>query len=331
MNKIKSINIFNMCVPCACHCKYCLLNYERKIEGIDFKRSINYAIKFKDWLNKNHPDIHFMYYFGYSMETRYLIDNIDILNRLNCPSTSFLQFNGMKMRSEEELKEYLILLKQKGIKLIDLTFHGNRDTHDSFADRKGDFDYLIRVLNASKEVGLESECGIAINKDNLLEIDDLVNKLASITNRIFIFTPHSMGKGTSIFDKKITISDLSKLSHNSKKYLNRDKNKTQSEWYNDNVIEENESLITLSLLPINIDKLEHENIEDTYNDLVKMDENFYSLIPSFKKLLSLYYDSSDIRLYTKKDLYTIYRRRYINDHKLDINDIDERYTNSIRV
>ena len=47
--------------------------------------------------------------------------------------------------------------------------------------------------------------------------------------------------------------------------------------------------------------------------------------------LKKYADSSDNSLYSKKDLYAIYRKRFIRENKLDILDItDERYSGSIR-
>jgi hypothetical protein len=66
--------------------------------------------------------------------------------------------------------------------------------------------------------------------------------------------------------------------------------------------------------------LKHSKVktfEETYKRLEKMDDVFYSVVPSFEDLLELYLDPSDDRVYTHKDLYAHYRRRYIVDQKLD--------------
>jgi MoaA/NifB/PqqE/SkfB family radical SAM enzyme len=319
-----------MCVPCFCHCKYCLLSYEYILEGIDYHRGIEYAKRFQTWLLSSHPEVSIMYYFGYSMETPFLLDSFEDLICLNSPITSFLQFNGMKKRTRDELIEFFIKLNGNGVKLISLTFYGMQITHDIFADRKGDFDYLLLILNCAKEIGLNTEAGIAITKGNIHEVDLLVETLESFTNNIIIFTPHCGGKGSNIVQSKITIEDYNNLAEKTKKYFNRNKNKTQNEWVISDFPEAKERLITLSLLESNIATLESEPFEETYRTLEKMDNYFYSVVPSFKELLELYFDSSDDRIYTQKDLYAHYRRRYIADHNLVLNDIDERYSYSIR-
>jgi sulfatase maturation enzyme AslB (radical SAM superfamily) len=327
----KSIHISNMCVPCFCHCKYCLLSYEYILEGIDYHKGMEYAKRFQNWLLSKYPEVSFMYYFGYSMETPFLIDSFEELIGLNSPITSFMQFNGMKKRTRENLVEFLSKLKENGVKLIDLTFYGMETTHDDFAQRKGDFNYLLQTLKCAKEIGLNTEASIAITKSNTLEVDLLVETLESITNRIFIFTPHCGGKGSNIILDKISVEDYNNLAPKSKQYFDRFKNKTPNEWVVSNLQKAKERVITLSLLPSNIEALESESFDKTYKRLEKMDDDFYTVIPSFEELLNVYVDSNDDRLYTQKDLYAHYRRRYIIDHNLGIKDIDERYSYSIRL
>ena len=77
----KSINVQNLCVPCYNFCKYCLLSWDGKTIGIDYKRSLNYAKNFYDWLKKNKPDIKFSYSFGYSMEHPDLFNAINFMQK----------------------------------------------------------------------------------------------------------------------------------------------------------------------------------------------------------------------------------------------------------
>lgn len=178
---------------------------------------------------------------------------------------------------------------------------------------------------------MNTEASIAVTKANIHEVDLLVETLESMTNRIIIFTPHCGGKGSRIFGDKITLDDYNNLAEKSKKYFNRSTNKTQIEWAATSFSEAKERIITLSLSPSNIETLESEDFEETYKRLEKMDDDFYTVVHSFEDLLKLYLDPSDDRVYTHKDLYTHYRRRYIIDQKLEIKDIDERYSYSIRI
>ena len=326
--KTISVNVFNACVPCSCHCKYCLLSYERKLEGTDFLAGISFSKEFKIWLSKNHPEVNFMYYFGYSMDTPYLIDSMDEIANLNSNSPKFMQFNGLKLRDDKELDSFLINLKNKGLELIDLTFYGLENTHDNFAERKNDFAYLIRIIECANKIGINSEVGIPVMKNNLNEIDALIDLLKPMVKKIFLFVPHCGGKGVTLENQKIDINVYNQLSDDSKAYFNRSKYKTQFEWLNEENKEPTGRILTLSLNPNNIN---NRNFEEIYASLEKMDEDFYSNFPSFNELLKMYYDKNDQRLYSKKDIYAHLRRMHIVNNDLKISDIDERYSYSLRV
>ena len=327
----KTIQLFNLCVPCGCFCKHCLLSYDGKIVGVDYYRGLNYAKGFNHWLKEFHKDINFTYYFGYSMDTKNLIDSIDDLKELNSAMSSFLQLNGIKIRNKNELKDYLLDLKNHGIKLIDLTFYGIKETHDKFAGRKNDYEYLLSILDIANEIGLDTEVSIAITKENLNEIDLLVETLESKASNLFIFIPHCYGRGIELLNSKITIDDYNHLSNTSKKYFNRNNFKTEEEWFKTKLEIKYEKILCLSLLKSNIEDLEKMNYSEIFQELEKMDNDFYSKIPTFELLLKLYHNYSNKCLYSKKDLYALYRKRYIKENKLAIEDIDERYTNSIRI
>lgn len=55
MVKTRSINIFNLNVPCFNHCRYCLLSWDNNLLGIPYDRSIKFARRFYEWLKVNHP------------------------------------------------------------------------------------------------------------------------------------------------------------------------------------------------------------------------------------------------------------------------------------
>ena len=122
--KTVSINIMNLCVPCENRCRYCLLSYSGKTTGVDFDRSAEYAKGFYDWIKRNRPELSFLFGFGYSMEHPELVRAILFCQSIGSATGEFLQFDGMKFRSEQELEVLLSELKANGIKLIDLTFYG---------------------------------------------------------------------------------------------------------------------------------------------------------------------------------------------------------------
>lgn len=187
--------------------------------GIEYERSVAYARKFYDWLKMAHKEMNFTYYFGYSMDHPDLPNAIRFMQETNSPGGEFLQFDGMQMRTEEELNALFANIKELGVKLIDFTFYGTKEYHDQFAGRKGDFELMMDSMKIALEKGLNVEVGIPIIKENLSQIDALLNQLPQDKIKIFIFTPHSGGRGIKMLDSKITLEDYEALSFDEKKTL----------------------------------------------------------------------------------------------------------------
>ena len=327
----KSINVFNLNVPCCNCCRYCLLSWSGDVLGIDYDRSVKFADKFYNWLKENRPEIKFTYYFGYSMEHPKLLDVIKFMQKTNSPGGEFLQFDGMRKRTKEELNTFLNELKNVGIKLIDMTFYGDESYHDQFAGRKGDYQLMLDTIDVALGVGIDVQVGIPVMKDNLNQLDGLVEAFLQKNIRLHLFTPHSGGRGKTIQNQKIALLDYEKMSDKVKKQFNRNGNKTPLEWLNQPPKEVKSRVLTLSLLKSNIEDLEKKSFEEIIANLEQMDDEFYSQIPSFDELLEKYADKNDCHLYTKKDLYSIYRTRYFRENNLKITDItDERFCGSIR-
>ena len=133
-----SINVMNLCVPCENRCRYCLLSYDGKTRGVEYKRSEQYAQRFYQWLKENRPELSFLFGFGYSMEHPDLLDAVRFCQSIGSASGEFLQFNGLRFRGDAELEKLLQQLKDCGMKMIDLTFYGTEDYHDHFSARIGD-------------------------------------------------------------------------------------------------------------------------------------------------------------------------------------------------
>ena len=327
----KGVHIFNLNVPCCNRCRYCLLSWDGKTLGVENQRAIQYADSFYSWLKENRPELQFAFYFGYSMDNPELFDTIEFMQKTNSPSGRFLQFDGMKMRSDEDLQVFLLKLKNARIETLGFTFYGTEAYHDTFACRHGDFNLMMRTIKIALEIGLKIEVGIPVIKENLSQLDELVDMFIDERIRLFLFTPHCGGRGQYLLKSKITIDDALSMSDKVKQYFNRKNNKTPFEWFKNPPKDDVKRILTLSLNPHNFNNLGKQSFEETLLELERKDKEFYNTIPSFKELLNKYADNNDQFLYTKKDLFLQYKNKFIKENNIIIEDVtDERFSGSIR-
>ena len=87
----------------------------------------------------------------------------------------------------------------------------------------------------------------------------------------------------------------------------------------------------MGLTPENVEFFESLNFPDTITYLEELDNAYYAAIPCLPELVKVYGDPACDRFYSERDLYMKYQRRYIQDHKLDLPDMnDERFCFSRR-
>ena len=331
--KTSTILIQNLCIPCNCHCRYCLLSWSNKLLGIDYERSEAYAKKFYEWIRENRPELDFSFYFGYSMEHPELLKAIDFFRSIGSVNGSMLQFDGMRFRSQEEIVELLSGIKEHGVGHLNFTFYGTREYHDKFAGRQGDFSYMLKVIGEAHKLDMEVSVGIPITHENVLQIEELLDifdeyHIAKKT----IFVPHEEGRGVSLNAVRFREEDFYQLSDRAKAYFNTGIYKKECDWLSEKAFRmtENRALL-LSLTPENIEMFENMSFEDTIAYLEKLDDEYYSAIPSLEELAELYGNADGKEYYQQRDLFHHYQRMYIKEYNLTIYDVtDERQCGSRR-
>jgi sulfatase maturation enzyme AslB (radical SAM superfamily) len=331
--KTVSINVMNLCVPCENRCRYCLLSYDGKTNGVDFLRSTVYAQHFLNWIEANRPDISFHFGFGYSMEHPHLSEAIAFCQSIGSATGEFLQFDGMKFRSDAELFDLLSSLKSLGIQLIDLTFYGTEEYHDRFAARSGDYQLMMNTLKIANRVGLDVSVSIPLSQENASQIDDLLSQLDNYhTTRITCFVPHGEGRGRLLNPVRYQLENYELASSRVKSLLNRDRFRTEAEWLNSKIPEATRRVLTLTLTSDNVNMFEHMDFAETIAYLEKLDDQYYQTVPSFSELAKIYGNPKGHELYSFRDLYMHYQRKYLADRKITIYDVnDERQCFSRRI
>ena len=324
--KTTTIAVQTLCVPCHNRCRYCLLSWDGKLPGADYRRSERYARRFHQWILENRPDLSFQFYFGYSMEHPNLTDAIDFMNGIASPGGQFLQLDGLAFRSETETAGYLAAAKAHGIRAINLTFYGTRNYHDRFAGRKGDFDYLMRILRAARSMELDVTVGVPLTRENAPQAEDLFSVLTEsrVSHRFFI--PHSEGRGVTLDPIRLRQRDLDALAEPVRQRLNTNVFRSEAAWLRANPLPLPEKrMVALSLTPENIGFFEKLPFEETIRHLEALDDAYYNALPPFPELMAMYGDPDSDLLYSFRDLCLHYGRRFLSEHPAEVADVtDER-------
>lgn len=332
--KTVSINVMNLCVPCENRCRYCLLSYSGKTTGVDFDRSAEYAKGFYDWIKRNRPELSFLFGFGYSMEHPELVRAILFCQSIGSATGEFLKFDGMKFRSEQELEVLLSELKANGIKLIDLTFYGTEAYHDRFAARSGDFRLMIDTLKVANKVGLDVTVSIPLTQENVGQTEQLLDRLSVFRIvRTSCFVPHCEGRGSLLEDIRLTVEDYAQLSGKVKSHFNRERFRSEQEWLSAKSLPEPERrVLTVTLTPENIEFFEKLDFGETITWLENLDDTYYKTVPGFRELMKQYGDPNGRKLYSARDLYMHYQKKYLAEHPIRVYDMnDERHCFSRRI
>lgn len=330
----ESVLLQTLCVPCANRCRYCLLSWNGKPVGAPWDRSVFLARRFKAWIAEHRPELKFSFAFGYSMEHPDLRDALRTLREIGSPQSEFLQCDGMRMRSETECAALTEMLAEEGVRQLNFTLYGLPDYHDRFAARPGDFDLLLRTARAARAAGLNVSVSFPLTAESAPQTDPVLGLLneTNACDRVYLFVPHSEGRGASLQPIRFSADDLPALSADALKLLNRELYRPEGEWvagpwYK----EETKRTLLLSLRADELDAYETKTPGELIAETEALDDAYYAAFPSFQALAERYGDPAGKRFYRQRDLFHHYRRLYAAEFSVRVYDVmDERQTGSRR-
>lgn len=332
----KGLMIINHNIPCSCACRYCFFRSCKKANGIEYNRGKKIAERFAHWRNEKGTSEFFLCYaISHCADYPELIDNIEFNKSLDFIGAKYLQINGIRYRNDFELIHYLEKVKEAGIVYVDTTFYGLEKYHDYFANREGDFAYLINIAKAVKSVGLALQPTVFVCEENKNEIFDLIELLkeyAGANCKVHTALQDYRGNGENLEGIRLTKQSYEMLHDNVKETINISRYKTEEEWLKGNSFSQYTSRnLVLALCPDNIDMLETMTCDEIINYLIGLDERYYNAIPDIGLLVKLYGNRNCQKLYRQRDLLWKWQKQYIKDNKLELHDVtDERLCGSMR-
>lgn len=318
-----SVLIQSLCVPCCNHCRHCLLSWNGHTDAADWERSIRIAERFLNELRVQMPEVKSYFSFGYSMEHPDLPGAIRTLRALGSPMVDFLQCDGMSMRNDKACMELMCMLRAEGIRQLNFTLYGLSDYHDRFAGRSGDFELILRMMQASKASHLPFSTGIMLTAENILEVDALVCLLQNAgSKKVFLTIPHEEGRGKLLRDVRLSRRDFLGLSSETQRLLDNSIFRTEGEWLRESEpVHDTQRMILINLRKDNIDAYEHRDAVSVVREIEALDESYYSSFPDFHELSAIYGDPYGEKLYRIRDLYYHYRTQYAQDHGIRVDKV----------
>lgn len=320
-------------VPCGCRCRYCLLSWDGHLPGPEYPIAEQVGRRFYQWFRENRPEVRFIFYFGFSMDTPYLRQNLAFSRETGSPAARLLQMDGLKYRTPAQAEDFFRMLKEEGVELVDFTFYGTEAYHDAFAGRKGDFAYMLSLAKIAHRQGLQVEMGAPVTRENLSQMAELVKTLEQAEpDKLFLFLPHELGKGASLAPYRLRVEDWEGLPEGVKKYLNRNRLKTPQEWKAlSGGMQPEKRLLNLMVTKENAEALMTRPVEDILRELEEKDDRYHAAVPDFAGLCQLYAQIEDRRLFRQDDLQRAYEARFIAEQGLALPNLnDQRGDFSIR-
>lgn len=326
--KTVSFSIENLCVPCACRCRHCLLGYDGNTIGVGYEQGKDLARR----LAAESP-IQFGYYIGFCMDTPMLFDYIAFCQKIGSPGGRFLQMNGFRERPQDEIESLMEQIKSSGVELIDLTFYGLPEYHDAFAGRRGNFSLLTKMLKAANSACLPVNISAPITEENAGQLEGLLDILSEYkTDNISLYLPHAKGRGWFLEEKRLRKSTLEQLPPTVRAHMPKVKTQSEAQWLSENSFPEpDKRYLTLSLTPDNFERYNVMSAEEIIGELEMLDDSFYAVIPPAAELAKLYGNPSGDRLFRYRDLVLLWTKRYVHENGLKLHDMtDERGHFSVR-
>ena len=332
--KTASIMVQNLCVPCSCRCRYCLLCWDGKAVGVDWARGAAFAQRIRAWQKENMPEAGFSFSFGYAMEPEDPVQALRFLRKIGSPQAEFWQCDGMHMRSEAECEALAALLAREGVKHLSFTVYGQAAYHDRFAGRAGDHALLMRMLRAACAADLQVSVRLPLTKESAPQADRVIGEALEKAPgaKVSLFIPHSEGRGAALEGIRFSGTDQSSLSPEAFSRLNHEIYRPEGEWLLPGAFKaETQRMLLISLRRDNAERLEKEDAGSLIQWLEDLDERYYAAFPALPELAARYGDSSGARYFSQRDLFAYYRRLYARETGLKVYDVtDERQCGSRR-
>jgi len=296
-------------VPCHCRCRHCLLRSGERLSQIPFERAEAIAEKFAQWRDEEDAeDFCVEFGGGYSCELPWLVKYLEFRARHGTAFAPFVPMNGMRIRSDAEVRDLLGTLKDTDIVEVGLTFYGTGDLHDRWARRRGDFDYLLSVARAAAECEMQRVETIFLREATLRDLPELLGALEQIPGlkHRSVDPWDYRGRGKLLEDERIRAAEVERGPEDVRRLVNRQRYRSEAEWVQrlaaGEVPGKTQRWYSIAVWEDNVETLESADCRQFINQMREADDAFHRAIPPLPELAERFGRKDGDRLYALRDL-----------------------------
>jgi len=219
--------------PCFHHCRYCQLRTSkpRAVSFSGFEKLVN---RFLDWrIVSGRPEFEVWPWYGNSHEhdEEMLLGLRSIGRRLGYESDVVL-LGGVAHRSMPEMRAWLQERRAAGIDTVVATFSGDREKHDYWNNKEGNWQFQLDTLHLAADMGFRLQERVLLLRDNLPSLERLFDALDTVEaaerNRWAIPLFYS-GRAKRLESQRLTEGDFAALPKRIRDSLRGDHEKWRSE------------------------------------------------------------------------------------------------------
>lgn len=325
--KVIGIGIHTKTNRCAHACRYCLMG-RKNVGGVATDRHIALVDRFIAWRHANgRPEFQIGQAVNYaaniSAEDQGQL--MQLHKRMGWPSlTMRIHLGGLPIWSDDVIAEWFRARKAGGVETVHASLAGHGRVHDYWNNRKGDFEYLLKLFRAAAMHGLGLRQRLFVIKSTLPVLDDTIRLLDDIGEPVERYCMPFFYRGTALRyeNERISKSDLRRLPAPVLNLMNLDEDRwrSEAEWSSvvrNELYEPQPVTLNLELNSGNIDELERSSCDEIIERVTARTQTAYDAVPSRCELVDNWSDASNANIYPyQNDVERLWLDRYLQQHPI---------------
>ncbi|MBS0234854.1 MAG: radical SAM protein [Proteobacteria bacterium] len=323
--QIVGIGIHTKTSPCAHACRYCLMG-RKSSDGVSTARHIAVVDRFIEWRARNKTSdfqIGQAVNYASNLSAEDQGQLMQLHKRLGWARlTMRIHLGGLPIWSDAEIAKWLRVRKASGVETVHGSLAGHGRIHDYWNNRKGDFDYLLKIFRFAADEGLGLRQRLFAIKSTLSILGETVALLDQAGEPVERYLMPFFYRGTALRHEQERISkrDLDALAPTAQYLLDRDDHRWRSEadWVSvlRNSSHDAEPIsLQLELTARNIETIEKSSCDEILERLTKQTLTAYDAIPGREELLERWSDDQNTYIYPyAQDVERLWLDRYLREN-----------------